>query len=212
MADERLIVSEHGDYREWVDADADQAAARARLDLPVGVPIALFFGNLRMSKGLGALLDAWPAVHSSAPEARLVVAGRPYRDTDSGVLAQAGEGVIVRAGEIPPDAANDYYAACDLVVVPYDKVSTSGVLRYAYSAARPVVATDTGELHVHVVDGETGRLVRVGDVAALSTALSELLADRSQAESMGRHSLAYATSHFDWTVIGSGVVGALDSR
>ena len=206
---DRIIVSEHGDYREWVDPDADQAAARERLSLPSDAPIALFFGSLRKSKGLGGLLEAWTAVRAAVPEAVLVVAGRPYRDTDPSPLARRTDGVVVRAGEIPPEAANDYYAACDLVVIPYDKVSTSGVLRYAYSAGRPVVATDTGELRVHVVDGETGRLVPVGEPAQLSACLVGLLAERDRTTSMRAAALAYAHDEFDWVQIGTRLAESL---
>jgi glycosyltransferase involved in cell wall biosynthesis len=206
---DRIIVSEHGDYREWVDPGADQAAARERLSLPSDAPIALFFGSLRKSKGLDGLLEAWTAVRAAVPEAVLVVAGRPYRDTDPSTLARRTDGVVVRAGEIPPDAANDYYAACDLVVIPYDKVSTSGVLRYAYSAGRPVVATGTGELRVHVIDGETGCLVPVGEPAQLSACLVGLLAERDRTTSMRAAALAYAHDEFDWVQIGTRLAESL---
>lgn len=201
--DRRVILSEHGDYRAWVDPHADQEAARRRLGLPIDAPLALFFGALRMSKGLGSLLGAWPAVRSIVPEAELVVAGRPYRGTDLRLLERFGAGVTLRLGEVSPTDAADFYAASDVVALPYDRVSTSGVLRYAYSAARPVIATDIGELHEHVIEGQTGLLVPPGDMQALSGALVTLLSDRSRTRAMRMSANAYSQAHFDWTAIGA---------
>lgn len=209
IADERVIVSEHGDYRAWVDASADQGAARGRLGLPADPPMALFFGTLRMSKGLRALLEAWPEVRRTVPQAELVIAGRPYRGTDSAVLGQSQAGVTMRIGEISSADAADYYAASDVVAIPYDRVSTSGVLRYAYSAGRPVVATDIGELHDHVQEGTTGRLVPPGDQARLASAVADMLRDRDGSSAMGKKALAYCQATFDWHRIGAQLLQAL---
>jgi len=205
----RVITIEHGDYREWVDPSVDQGAARQRLELPVDAPIALFFGTLRATKGLLTLLQAWPAVHEALPEAILLVAGRPDRGADLSMIESAPEGVRIRVGEFSPAEANDYYAACDVVTIPYDRVSTSGVLRFAYSAARPVLASDVGELHTHVANGETGWLIKPGDAEAAASALVTALSDRDRALELGRTGNAYATGAFDWEVIGGRLLDRL---
>ena len=95
------------------------------------------------------------------------------------------DGITLHIGSSSPAAANDYYAAADVVAIPYDEVSTSGVMRYAYSAARPVVATSIGEFADHVMDGKTGRLVPPGDSEATASALIDVLSDRARALEMG---------------------------
>ena len=201
VEDGRIIVSEHGDYREWVRPATNRATSRSRLALPKDAPIALLFGTLRMSKGLKTLLAAWPIVRRALPSAELLIAGRPYRGTDLASLGELGPGVTLHAHEIPAGIANDYYAACDVVAIPYEKVSTSGVLRYAYSACRPVVATRTGELRTHVLQGETGWLVPSGDRQATADALIAALIDRTHSHQLGVAARGYAQATFDWTAI-----------
>lgn len=56
----------------------------------------------------------------------------------------------------------------------------------AMRAGLPVVATDVAGVAESVVDGETGRLVPVGDVDALVARLGELLGDPARRARMGR--------------------------
>jgi starch synthase len=49
-----------------------------------------------------------------------------------------------------------------------------------------------------VVDGETGRLVEPGDVAALGQALRETLADPERARRMGEAGRGRVEAHFSW--------------
>ena len=125
------------------------------------------------------------------------------------MLGPAPEGVRVRVGEFSTEEAKDYYAACDVVTIPYDRVSTSGVLRFAYTAARPVVASNVGELRVHVQDGHTGWLVQPSDHEATATALIAALSDRERARELGLAGQAYATRTFDWDVIGGRLLDQL---
>lgn len=211
ISDDRIVVVEHGDYREWVNPTVTRRDARARLNLPMDAPIALFFGTLRKSKGLETLLQAWPAVRVAVPGAELVIAGRPYRGTGLAALQGLSDGILVRAGTISPADANDYYGACDVVVIPYHKVSTSGVMRYAYSAGRPVVASDTGELRTHVIVGHTGWLVPPGNKDATAGALSEALIDRGRLAEMGMWAKAYADGEFDWRPIAAKLIDQLSA-
>jgi len=59
------------------------------------------------------------------------------------------------------------------------------VILEAMAAGRPVVATDVRGNRDLVVDGETGYLVRVGDVAGTAAAVLRLLRNREGALRMG---------------------------
>jgi glycosyltransferase involved in cell wall biosynthesis len=203
----RVLVTGHGDYRRFAAPDLPQAVARERLGLPERVPIALFFGSARPSKGLPVLLQAWPRVVRDLPAARLVVAARPYKGVDLAGMAAAirstslGESVDFRIGEVDPVAANDFYRGTDVVALPYDDITTSGVLRYAYSSARPVVATAVGE-HLDLVTPDIGWLVAPRDAPALAATLIAALGDREVAAEMGRRAEGFSRANFDWDAIG----------
>ena len=211
LPEDRVMQSEHGDYREWVNATADQLGARRELGLPEDAPIALFFGTLRISKGLRTLIDAWPRVRRQVPNALLLIWDGHTVVRDSALLQGLPDGITLHIGSSSPAAANDYYAAADVVAIPYDEVSTSGVMRYAYSAARPVVATSIGEFADHVTDGTTGRLVPPGDSEATASALIDMLSDRARAFEMGSQARTYALQAFSWDVIGARLLMELRS-
>ena len=197
----RIVVAEHGDYRDFVDPMLTQSAARTRVGLTVDEPVALMFGALRPSKGLQVLLEAWPNVRQRVPMARLLIVGRPLRGTT--LPTAVHQGLDLRPGTVSPEVANNYYVAADVVVLPYDEVTTSGVLRYAFTVARPVVSTAVGEMPAHVRDGQTGWLVPAADPLALADALVDALANRDQAVELGRQAQAYAREAFDWNAAGA---------
>src|SRR5438128_1741099 len=60
---------------------------------------------------------------------------------------------------IPLEKINFYFLASDLVVLPYIKTYTSGVLLAAYAAGRSAVVTDTGALSEVVEVGKSGFIV-----------------------------------------------------
>ncbi len=204
----RVRVIPHGDYALFATPELDQETARRQLQLPPSVPIALFFGTLRASKGVDVLIEAWPRVLERVPGAHLVVAGQPDRDLPARILAQLrttarqeSNALTLRLGKISDTEVSAYYRAADVVVLPYRAITTSGVLRYAYSSGRPVVATAVGEHPNWVVPGVTGELVPPGDPDSLATVLASLLRDRDRTARLGRQARRYAREQFDWARI-----------
>jgi glycosyltransferase involved in cell wall biosynthesis len=204
---DKIRVLQHGDFSLVAAPHLDQRVARARLGLPSDRPIALFFGTLRASKGLDLLLAAWPLVAEALPSAVLVVAGQPDRDLPQDVIVSLQQlasrsatrgAVTLRLERVPDAEVNAYYRAADVVVLPYHAITTSGVLRYAYSSGRPVVATAVGEHSTWVVPGVTGCLVPPRDPVALATALVRLLTDRDHSSALGERAREFAKTHFDW--------------
>ncbi len=177
----------------------DRAAARGALDLPLDLPLVLFFGHVRPYKGLDLLLAAWPRVASRLPQARLVVAGpvaggghavrRLQSDIDTlGISAS----VLLRPGYVPEPAVAACFEAANLVVLPYRAVDDSAVLAHARGHGRAVVATAVGGLPEALAAGG-GRLVPSADPIALAEALAEVLGNpdlRARLESEARAAAA----------------------
>jgi len=74
-----------------------------------------------------------------------------------------------------------------LLAFPYRQIDMSGVLMVALGYGKPIVASAVGAFAELLRDGEHGRLVPPGDVAALRDALAELLADPVRAAAMGEN-------------------------
>ena len=179
----RVSIIPHGDYEFFTDDEAppSREAARAQLGLDPDAPVALFFGYLREYKGLDLLLDAWPAVLEQVPEARLVVAGNPVRlpaDRRNALRAESERlRVLHRFEYIPFDEVPSYFAAADVLALPYRAISQSGVLYLALSLGVPVVASAVGAWPEMLDDGDSALLVPPGSVPDLSAALARALAD-----------------------------------
>jgi glycosyltransferase involved in cell wall biosynthesis len=79
-----------------------------------------------------------------------------------------------------------YYQAADLLLLSSNRESAARVLSESLLAGTPVLTTDTAGAREVVVDGVSGRITPVGDLAAFSSALSDLLGDVDRLGAMGR--------------------------
>ncbi|MEL6445537.1 MAG: glycosyltransferase family 4 protein [Bacteroidota bacterium] len=205
---ERVRVVPHGHYLDALPSELPtQVQARHRLGISLEAPTVLFFGQIKPVKGLDVLLQAWPEVRRQIPNAQLVVAGRPWRDDPSTYTALIdalgiGDSVLFRPGYIPNDEVPAYYAACDVVALPYHRIYQSGVLLMAMSYQRAVVASDLPAMREVLRDGEHGRLAPAGDASALAAVLCDLLGDSARTQAMGTAGHAHVATHHDWRAVG----------
>lgn len=151
----------------------------------------LFFGLVRPYKGLDTLLEAF--ARAGRQDARLTIVGEFWQGEDEtrALIDRLGiaNKVEMVARFVTDAEAAEYFARADAVVLPYRSVTGSGVIPTAYHYGRPVIASDLPGLADVVCHGDTGWLVPVDDVAALSDILAGLM--RVQAETAGRKARAY---------------------
>ena len=163
----------------------------AFLDIPAepppDEPVALFIGVLERYKAVDVLLEAWPGVVDAVPGAELVLVGdgtlgpQMRRRIDAGEVPHAR----IHAPVSQPELAR-LLDGCTCLVLPSRSEGLPRVVMEAMARGRPVVASDVGGMRELVIEGETGRVVPVGDPGALAKALAETLGDREAAERMGR--------------------------
>jgi glycosyltransferase involved in cell wall biosynthesis len=122
---------------------------------------------------------------------RVVVFGE---GPDEPALRQSAPANVVLAGSRA--TVGDEIAAADLFVVSSRWESGPLVLLEAMALGRPVVTTRVGLAPKVVRDGETGRLVDVGDVASLRAAITDLLDDPVHAAAMGERGRVAAAATF----------------
>jgi glycosyltransferase involved in cell wall biosynthesis len=180
--------------------------ARRHLRLPRRGPIILFFGGLRYDKGPDILLDAlthlegnWIAVF--AGEADML---GPQELEAVKQTHQKGHRLFCRVGFVSDQDRDSYFAAADIVVLPYRKVflGTSGVLQRAAAAGKPVIATDVGEVGKTVREQGLGLVAEPESSQALADALEEFLEHQSEfARRVRPRALEYA-KRSDWRELG----------
>lgn len=161
-------------YEGWAESIPSRAQARQALELAESEPVLLFFGLVRPYKGLADLLYALAQVRQTLP-VRLLVAGEFWEDsaTYQRLVNMLGLDSAVRFYNryIPDEEVPFFFAAADVVVLPYRQASQSAVAALAQALGRPVIATRVGGLPEMIADNQTGLLVPPNDPRALAQAI-----------------------------------------
>jgi len=206
VAPRRIGLVPHGSYDFLLpDGGMSREDARARLGLPPDGRVVLFFGLIKRYKGLEYLLEAFGRIEKRFLDARLVIVGGLFRDSDGyrfyrTLLEEASRrrNVTCVIEYVPLEKVGSYLCAADVVALPYTKTYQSGVLLAALAAGRPVVVTDTGGLSEVVEHGRTGLVVPPREPVALAAAISRLLEDPRAAEAMGRRAFELSRTTYSW--------------
>jgi glycosyltransferase involved in cell wall biosynthesis len=77
-----------------------------------------------------------------------------------------------------------FYAMADVVVLPSHREGLPTVVLEAQAAGKPVVGASATGIVDLIIDGETGLLFPVGDVAGLAEALSRMITDKALASEL----------------------------
>lgn len=163
----KVSVTVHPAYNFFKKEDLKRDEARKILAIQPDENVLLFFGLVREYKGLKYLLKALHEIKKSdrnnSRKIRLLIAGdfageRNAYDKMIDEL-EIGEMIDITDGHIPIGEVAKFFVAADLVVLPYESATQSGVIQVAYSFEKPVLATRVGGLPDVVVDGKTGYLV-----------------------------------------------------
>ncbi len=178
------------------DRDAARAAVGAR-----GKTI-LFFGYVRPYKGLADLLEALRLARPDAWDTLLVV-GEFYEPRERYAAALAHPALQGKVTVVDRYVANEevaaYFAAADVVALPYRAATGSGIAQVAFGAGVPVIATRTGGLEEVVEEGTTGLLVPPEEPAALARALERFFDDELAAPL--REGVSRARVRYGWSAL-----------
>ncbi|MFM8900524.1 MAG: glycosyltransferase family 4 protein [Burkholderiales bacterium] len=210
---ERVHTIPHGNYLEFVGRVPSREEARRSLGwLPSETgPVVLFFGQIKEVKGLDLLIQAFAAVRQHHPSATLVIAGRVWKDDFSryaSLIEQLALTASVRLHirYIRDDEVAHFYAAADVVVLPYRRIYQSGVLLMAMSYGVPVIASDLDAMKDVVCDGVNGFLFKNGDAPDLARVINQALSDSNARSQVAAQALHTMKTDFDWLKIGQQLV------
>lgn len=183
----------------WLYSASDRAESRSELLIQDGEIVVGIASRLIENKGHSVLVDALGLAIRQLPHLKLIVAGEgPLLEP---LRAQA-------ARTLPPNKAvfvgfvediKRVMAACDVFVFPTLPGFGEGfglATLEAMAASLPVVASNLGPLPEIVLDGETGLLVRPGDVDSLADAILRLASHPELMIRMGQQGQLRAGTEF----------------
>jgi len=163
---EKTYVIPHGHYRDVYGDSVPKAVAREALDVPQTGQLFLNFGMLRPYKGIETLLDVWPAYQRDHPADTLLIAGKPV-DPEYGQALQSQvqscPNAILEDRFIPDEDVHLYFSAADVVVLPFQQITTSGSMLLAMAYDAPIIAPRMASLE-KTLQPATDLLYEEGDL------------------------------------------------
>lgn len=179
-----------------------RSEARGKLGLARDDRVLLFFGFVREYKGLKHLIDAMPKIIEALPECKLLIVGDILDSEKEGYLQRirktgCHESIILISDYVPDNEVENYFAACDLVALPYESATQSGITQIAYGFDKPVVATNVGGLPEVVLDEKTGYIVPPCDHEALADAIIRFFQENKADEF--KKNIEAEAYRFSWT-------------
>ena len=158
----------HPNYIQSYPNNVSRESARLQLELTPDRFVFLFFGGVRPNKNIETLIQAFGQIEGSLYS--LVIAGNPGNDAEYASklrnLAEGDQRISLQLQFIPDDQIQIYFIACDVVVLPFARVLTSGSAILAMSYARPVIAPRAGCLPA-LLEPDNGWLYESGKLDSL---------------------------------------------
>lgn len=171
----------------------------------------LFFGNLESRKGLWEFIAT--AKRLGDKNYTFVIAGAPHLD-NSGPGAEARleqaralHNVLIHDKRVDFEAVERYFAAADIIALPYLEGTTSGVLKLALAFGKPVIASRVGDFPEQVPAG-AGILI---DPANLEDELASALIAMGQNLAEFSHTMKHTASNAQWPDIARNIAHYLQA-
>jgi len=193
-----ISVIPHGNYIGYYPNQVSKTEARLRLGLPGDAFVYLFLGLLRPYKGLEDLFEAFETLEW--PGARLLVAGQVFGvdNYESRLLdlTRSNSRIMLVPEFIPDEAIQLYMNACDVFVLPYKDITTSGAAALALSFGRPIIAPAITSFP-EVITSEVGILYDTSQPNGLVSALQD-----AKTRSWSESKIFDYAHQFDWDKLG----------
>ncbi|MBV0894073.1 glycosyltransferase [Microbacterium sp. NC79] len=203
---DKLVTLAHASYAGIYAEPPSQDVARAILGIPESASVVGFVGQIRGYKGVPVLLKAVEEAALRVDELVLVLAGKTPPEDIPVIEQMLPKGVqTVRHHAFVSDSdIATWFAACDVMVFPYERVLNSGSVLLSATFGRPCILP--AEAHLVAEYGaqpwvsfyETG----TDQVMALATAINRALSQSTQVRDSARKFAArYSTLHMTWAYV-----------
>lgn len=201
--EEEIVVVPHGPYTLFDKGNWTQKEAKESLGLK-NKKVILFFGQIRANKGLKYLIKALPLVIKSFPDVHLHISTDLHMSTPElndylNRIQRSGvkENVTLVKDYIPSNEVEKIFKAADVVVLPYTRISQSGVLNLAFGFKKPVVVSDVF-FEARVINSKMGYCFQNEDYKSLAACISKIFSLPDMGVALGKEGYRFATGQTSW--------------
>lgn len=186
MGEAFTVIPSGVDLSRFEIAQDAKAEAKRKLGVDQDAPVIALLARLDALKGHDDLLDILPRLVERFPEIQLLFIGDGWRREHlEKRIAEADFSQQVHLmGLIPHEEVRDILPAADVKILPSYQEGQSRTLIEALLCGCGIVAYDVGGIPSICIDGDTGKLVPVGDRQALADAIVWMIEHPEKRDSM----------------------------
>jgi phosphatidylinositol alpha-1,6-mannosyltransferase len=175
---------------------------RTKLSIGDDTIVLLMVGRFVPKKGFLTGIKAMQRLKSRKANVHLLLIGSGVEEREyKKVIAETGtRGLITFLGEVPHPELQKYYSACDIFLMPSERLPSDGlnvVVVEAMACGRPIVASYVGGNNLVVFDGVNGYLHHSGDPQDLADKVFALIQNERGRFEMGNKSRKLVDEHFN---------------
>ena len=194
---ERFTIIPHGRFDTAYGELSDPQESRKVLNIREEEKVGLHFGTIKPYKGVAKLLEVWGEAEHGMD--KLFLVGRIQDKAVKGKIATGKfSGVAIEDRFVDNEELLRYLAACDVVVLPFRDVLTSGSLVLAMSYSLPIITPRTPFSQDYLGQAYPG-LYDPKSADGLSTALQEF---SRQSPQQKNNFVTQADNSMEWEQIG----------
>lgn len=138
----RIVVMQHGNYVDCYPAPNNRQEVLKYYGLRKDIPVAACLGHIREYKGIDIAIDAINIIDNRV---QLIIAGRPYESFDIRNITKKIKALpfsLLLPRMLSSQEFADLSRACDVILLPYRRITSSGALLSAWTFGRCAVTSD----------------------------------------------------------------------
>jgi glycosyltransferase involved in cell wall biosynthesis len=161
--------------------------------------VFLFFGSVEKYKGLPELIDAFNNLNIS--ETKLFIVGKVYDSELKKMFSEIkNKNIVLVSKFISDDEIKSYFDLCDVVVLPFRRITTSGSLVLSMSLGKLIIVPDFPVLKEYA--GDCVLYFKAGNIGKLKETMIEAKKmGRKKCFQLGGCAIKRALK-WDWKIIG----------
>ncbi len=182
----KISVIYHGNFIDDYQSEVSRDDARVALSLGKNDFVILFLGQIREYKGVTDLISAFSSLPYNK-NVKLLIAGKAHtKNLENTIRDQIGNNsnIIFLPKFIPDLEIATYFAAADIVALPYRSILTSGALVMAMGFGKPVIIPNIESL-VETTHPDASVVYPIGDITKLAKAISKSTIEKDKYQQFG---------------------------
>lgn len=201
----------HANYQNLlmdIDKNKNINNIKKRMKISPNFLTILFFGSIKKEKGIDVFLKSLSELFNdhNLDRIKFVIAGKPHDGINYNWIKSKIKNydkfknlVHMDLNFISEEIMVDYFLVTDFVVLPYLRVSESGVLRLAQTFKKNVICSDLNEFSETIKHNKNGFLFKSNCSNSLSRLIMKLNSKNSL--ELKKISSNFSKSQYDWDMV-----------